>query len=250
MGAGFPPLFLLKGFETMKFVRVVSVLCVFFATPALAQSPSSTLHWTPRLGVHVVDNRDLVWLGDEWGGADGSATAGLTLDVATGLRWLSLRGSVDRTVASELVKDVYVGEESCGRNCSSSVTREEPIGDLSMWVFGADLLIHPFPSSWRIRPFAVAGTGLKHYRMNDEEVREREPQAAGLFDTKDAAHHVGIGFDAMLMGQAVRLEATDYVSVRRLSFLAPDLDGENVPRTSEGLQHDLVVTVGVRMPLP
>jgi hypothetical protein len=221
---------------------------------ATAQEPVPGIHLIPRVGTHVVDNRDIVRLGEEWAGADGSAVLGLGIELDLPVRWLALRMTADRTIGSELVADEQVGNESCGENCQRAVTRERPVADFSMWTLGADLLLRPFPTGWSLRPFLVAGTGLKHYRLDEDEIRAEDPLATGIEDRFDAAHQLGVGFDVDVRGTVLRFEGTDHVSERSLVFLAPEAPGkeaEDPPRVlhSERLQHDLQVTVGLRIPM-
>lgn len=221
---------------------------------ALAQKFPDGIYLIPRVGTHLVDNRHLVRVSDGWAGADGSAVLGVGIEMDLPVGWLGLRMTGDRTLGSSLVVDEQVGNESCGASCQRAVTRERTVSDFSMWTLGADLLLRPFPADWRLRPFLVAGTGIKHYRFDEDEVRSVDPFASGVDDAFDAEHHVGLGFDMDVRGTVLRFEGTDYMSERRLSFLAsepPGRAGESPPRviSSDSHEHDLQATVGLRIPI-
>lgn len=234
--------------------RVITIFALTLLVPtggASAQERGGGIYVIPRIGTHVVDNRDIVRVGEEWAGADGSAILGVGIELDLPLRWLALRMTGDRTIGSTLMVDEQVGNESCGASCQRAVTRERTVGGFSMWILGADLLLRPFPADWSLRPFLVAGTGMKHYRFDEDEVRSEDPFASGLNDGFDAEHHVGLGFDVDMRGSVLRFEATDYISERRLGILVPSLVPGDAPRFdhSESPQHDLQVTVGLRIPI-
>lgn len=216
-----------------------------------AQEVGSGIHLIPRIGSHVVDNRDIVRVDEQWAGADGSAVLGVGLELDLPVRWLALRMTADRTIGSSLVADEQVGNESCGQSCQRAVTREREVAGFSMWTLGADLLLRLSSAEWRMRPFLVAGTGMKHYRFDKDEVRSEDRFAAGLDDGYDAEHHVGLGFDVEAYGSVLRFEATDYMSEREVGFLMPSLAPGGEPRFvhGESPQHDLQLTVGWRIPI-
>lgn len=162
---------------------ILSFLILGALSPVDGRGHPASIHVVPRTGFHVVDNRDLVRVGDEWAGADGSPVVGVSLEMDLPVRWLGFRASVDRTLFSELVVDEPAGTESCGANCTRFLTRESRVGDFAMWIAGADVVVRPFPSTWRVRPFFVGGTGLKHYRLDEDEVRAEGLWASGAHDT-------------------------------------------------------------------
>jgi hypothetical protein len=90
--------------------------------------------------------------------------------------------------------------------------------------------------AWRVRPYAVAGAGLRRYSVDDSEL---EPEFADAFtqDRTSVIGHVGLGAAVRARRAELRVEVGDYFGRHRVGDARP------------WRAHELSTTVGLTIPL-
>jgi hypothetical protein len=147
---------------------------------------------TPTLGAYIPAS-DFYELRDE---ADAlrlerEATLALGLNVEYG--WL--RGTLAYASGARLTEDGVEGESE--------------IGEGTLLVAAADLVLRPIPRIVIVQPYLLGGVGLKNtsYDFDSDGVGAAFPD-----DETDLALHVGLGADLMFGGIGVVAEFTDFIS--------------------------------------
>ncbi|MBX6363780.1 MAG: hypothetical protein IRZ00_07925 [Gemmatimonadetes bacterium] len=150
-----------------------------------------------------------------------SLAVGLGLELDAPRLRLGVRAAVDYATAPTLVAHGFT-VDSAG---------------VGLLVAGADVVLRPLDGRARVRPFLAAGAGLKRYLVPEAGLTRA---LAGVLpsDRTDPALHGAAGAEARWGPIGVVAEAGDYVSW----FLAPSTGHQRV-------QHDLLVTLGLRLRL-
>ena len=120
------------------------------------------------------------------------STFGLGLNVEMG--WL--RGSIAYATGAQINE--------------SGVSDRENLGEGSVLVGTADLVIRPIPRLLIVQPYIVAGGGLKN--QNFEYDQDTDVSDAFPRDDTDPTLHVGVGADIMLGRLGIVAEISDFIS--------------------------------------
>lgn len=108
----------------------------------------------------------------------------------------------------------------------------------------ADVLYHASPAARRLRPFLLAGAGVKRYRF-------RWPAAVVIVPAGDHAEsalalHAGAGVEVGIGGLSMRVELADWWSGEGPDIgVDPGVPSVRAPRRRA--QHDVTLNIGVRL---
>ncbi|MEX2610392.1 MAG: hypothetical protein WEA24_10635 [Gemmatimonadota bacterium] len=90
-----------------------------------------------------------------------------------------------------------------------------PIGDGSVLVATASMVFRPLPRLLGLRPYVMAGGGLKRASYSfDEAGGGVDPGATFDDELTDPTAHLGVGADLMVGPLGVVLEANDFITLR------------------------------------
>jgi len=114
---------------------------------------------------------------------------------------------------------------------------------VSVWGAAADFMLAPLPRDGVLRPYLLAGAGLRIYQFS-------WPAAAVLVQAGDHVEralmlHGGIGLELDVAGAPLWLEVSDYWTREGDRLGGPELD--QVDPARRAAQHDLSLTVGWRL---
>lgn len=135
----------------------------------------------------------------------------------------SLRVNVLHATDSEVpVADVGC-EEDCARSSLTAAT--------------AAVVLRPLPNLILVRPYLLAGAGLKRYDFSRDDL-EDEGLRAVLNDQNQLTGHLGVGAEVGLGLVRLTAEVSDLIS---------DFETDDVPENEQEskLQHDFFLTLGV-----
>jgi hypothetical protein len=171
-------------------MRLLGAVLLLFASAHTARAQGLAI--TPTVGAYVPAS-DFYELRDEADVLRVEREATLALGLNVELGWV--RGSVAYASGARLTEDGVEGSEQ--------------IGEGSLLLAAADVVLRPIPRLAFVQPYLLGGVGLKNssYDLEQDGVGAAFPDG----DT-DTALHIGVGMDLMLGGIGLVAEVTDFIS--------------------------------------
>lgn len=149
---------------------------------------------------------------------------------------VEVRGQILYAPGTGVSASHYQGFEPCGTGCSRAVYTRDPLAGGSAVLAIADAVV-PFSRLGPAHVYGVMGGGARKYRFDREEM---EPEYAAALSDESAriVAHLGIGVSANIGPVELTAEAGGYFGQYRV------INSEAV--STDHMQHDLGVTVGIR----
>lgn len=147
---------------------------------------------TPTIGAYIPAS-DFYELRDEADALRVDRDAALALGLNVEFGWL--RGTLAYASGARLTEDGVEGESE--------------IGEGTLLIAAADLVLRPIPRIVVVQPYLLGGVGVKNtsYDFDSDGIGAAFPD-----DETDLALHVGLGADLMFGGIGVVAEFTDFIS--------------------------------------
>lgn len=177
----------------MKRIAIALQLAgVVAALGGSAEAARAQVAVTPSIGAYIPAG-DFHDLRDQAEQVRVQRDAALALGLSAEFGWL--RGTLAYVTGSRLTAD--------------GIEEQGEIGEGSLLIAAADLVLRPIPRLVVVQPYLLGGVGLKNtsYDYDDDGISDAFPD-----DETDTTLHIGVGADLMFGGIGVVAELSDFIS--------------------------------------